>query len=315
MRKQDIDAAIGEAYRVDRAAVERTGLDEAKRELLAQIVAQPAVQVEPASAAKVRRFARRRGARPLRGRNLALGGAVSAMAAALLLAIGVGAGPAGSPSPALAANLRLTKVSPHVLLDAPGWRMEGASEVEGYRGSINFSHPPGKPVSYLGGRLSMTFEAAAQLRWRSAAPGERAHPPSLVHAPSSGFAFIADAPVLGASARVFARTVPRWRVRQFAAVWIQSGRALQFRSFAPSLAAFERRLASLRVVSRRSWFQALPDHLVSAKDRATLEAPGRMTFVPDCDRPLPPSLAARDDLPKVRWLKSLCGFISGPFAG
>jgi hypothetical protein len=314
MRKRDVEAAIGEAYRVDRAPFESPGLEEAKRELLSRIVAEPQ-EVAPAPVATAGPIAERHGIGQWRGRYLALGGAVAAMAAILLLAIGIGAGPAGSPAPALAKNLRLTAVSPHVLLDAPGWRVEGASEVAGSRGTIRFSHGDGELVPYLGGRLSIAFEAAAELRWRSNLPPVRVHPPDTVRATSSDFAFVTRASALGATVRVFARAVPPFRVRQYAAAWVQDGRYLTFRTFAPSLGAFVRRLSSLRRVSRDRWLHALPTHRVRGKDPGVIEAPGRRTFIPRCDPPLPPALAAREGNPKVRQLRRWCGLIEGsPFA-
>ncbi len=308
MRTREVDAAIGEAYRIDPTVVESPGLDEAKRELLARIVTEPQEEAERAPTTEARPTGRV-GAHVPRRRYLALGASVAAAAAVVLLVVGIGVGPAGSPTPALAAKLRLTAVSPHVLLEAPGWRIRGASEVEGRRGSIHFLHGTGELIPYLGGRLSIAFQAAAELRWRSAFPTARVHPPSSVRARNSEFVFVAEAPTVGATARVFARTAPEYRARQYAAVWIQDDRYLKFRSFAPSLTAFEHRLASLRLVSEARWLHALPTHLVRRKDWAAVEAPGSRKFVPHCDRPLPPALAARDRNPRVRLFQRVCGLL------
>jgi hypothetical protein len=314
MRRREVDAAIGEAYRIDRTVVESPGLDEAKRELLARIVAEP--RQEEAERAPTTGVSSNRGlgARLLRRRYLALGTAIGTATAIVLLVVGIGVGPTGSPTPALATKLRLTAVSPHVLLEAPGWRIRGASEVEGRRGSIRFFHGTGELVPYLGGRLLIAFQAAAELRWRSAPPAARVHAPGSVRAQHSDFVFVTESPTLGATARVFARSVPKYRARQYAAVWIQGGRYLKFRSFAPSLTVFERRLASLRLVSRARWLHALPTHLVRLKDWAAVEAPGGRRFVPHCGNPLPPALAARNDRPRVRFFKSFCRRIANGFA-
>jgi hypothetical protein len=306
MREHDVDIAIREALRPDPPLAESPGIREARRELLARIVAEPQKGPEPAHGADRGRRERFGGGLP-RVRYLALGSAAATAAAVVLLAIGIGAGPAGSPAPALAANLRLTKVSPHVLLGARGWRIEGAIEAEGNRGSIRFSHG-GRMSPYLGGRLFFSFEAAAELRWRSNSPPWRIHPPSAVRARKIEFLPVGEARALGAAARVFARTVPG-NGRQYAAVWIQSGRYLKFRSYAPSLAAFKRRLASLHLVGGARWFHALPTHLIRHKDWGPTEAPARVTFKPFCDRALPPAFAAREDLPKVRLFRRACRLI------
>jgi hypothetical protein len=306
MKTREVDATIRTALRLERPEVESAGMREAKRELLAGILAEPQEGFE--SELGERRGFRGRLALCLpRVRYLALGSAIATAAVVVLLAIGIGAGgPAGSPAPALAANLRLTAVSPHVLLGARGWRIEGAVEADGKRGSVRFSHGGGKMAPYLGGRLLFSFQAVAELRWRSNSPPWRIHPPSSVRARKFEFAAVGEARALGATARIFARTVPG-HGRQYAAVWIQSGRYLKFRSYAPSLAAFKRRLASLRLVSRARWFHALPTHLVRHKDWGPTEAPARVTFTSSCDRALPPAFAAREDLPKVKLFRLICG--------
>jgi hypothetical protein len=298
----EVDSAIGEVLWSDRPRAETRGISEAKRELLAGIVAEPQEELEPVSGAARRA---RTGFVWPRFRYLALGSAVATAAAVVLLAIGIGAGPAGSPAPALANNLRLTAVSPHVLLGAQGWRILGAVEAEGKRGSIRFFHSSGREQPYLGGRVLVSFQAAAELQWRSNSPPWRIHAPSAVRARKSEFVPVGEARALGATARVFARTVPG-SGRQYAAVWIQSGRYLKFRSYASSLGAFKRRLATLHFVSRARWFHALPAHLVRQKDWGPTEAPGLVTFTPFCDRALPPAFAARDDLPKVRLFREQC---------
>ena len=301
MRRRDVEASIAEAGRVERTALSTPGLEEAKRELLARIVAEPRGGPEPEPGA-TNLAGGRRAARLPRRRYLAFGAAVAA-ATVVLLGGGIGEGPAGSPTPALGAGLaRLTEVSPHLLLGASGWQVEGATQTKDNRGVIRFFRGDGEPVAYLDGRLAITFVARARLEWRADAP------PVRVHAPNPDFTRLAEVPALGATARVFARAIRGFGVRQYVAVWPQAGRYLKFRSFAPSLTAFEHRLVSLRQVSRAAWLRALPTHLVRHRELTLLEEPTEKLIVFHCGRPLSPALAARRGNPKVRYFEKQCDF-------
>jgi hypothetical protein len=239
IRRSEIDAALRGSNPAPPNALERLDLERARREHLAGVAEEPRGGIElPALLS---------GAQPTRPtfpaarpRRLALTFAASAVAMASIM-LGFGLGSAGSPAPALGALERLAKVSPHVLLDAPGWRAEAAYRVDGKVGVLSFHRAGG---------------ATVEVRWRSAPARARDTPPS------SGALALGTRSVLGAPARIYVRVLRGSPEREYFAVWTQAGRQLQLRSTATSAGAFEHTLAALRLAGRDAWLAALPRRLV-----------------------------------------------------
>jgi hypothetical protein len=263
MRKREVDAALADAARVDRAALAGPGLEEARRELLERILAQPQ-EARPTPALATGRGGRRLGA-GLRGGYLALGTALGAAAAVVALAIGIGAGSAGAPSRAFGADLaRLTKASPHLLINGRGWRIQRASLVTERGGTIEFFREAGGGLLPLSGRGRNPAAARAELKWSFGATGAAGRDPG-----GAELVRVAKAPAIGVTAHVFAVPGPGSGGRRYEAVWSQGGRRLEFGSVAPSLAAFERRLVLLRLVPGTSWMRELPSHDVRSRELTT----------------------------------------------
>jgi hypothetical protein len=240
MSKQDIDRGLSGAYPLSRVAIEELPLDAADRELVAAIVAEPgeaSVVVAPEP--------RRRPRVPRRYLGLATAGAVAATV--FLGVFGTGGGSPGTPAPAYGAELlRLAKISPHILLDPPNWRVAVTEVRQSLEGWTEFQH--GEEL-----RTDPPPQQGAKFRWHSISLQNREQEVVAHGAVETG-----TAPVLGTSAQVF--TYPR-RVKGVflaTALWDQRGRAFEFRTSVRDMAAFERRLADLQWVDKDAWLAALP---------------------------------------------------------
>ncbi len=241
MSKQDIDRGLSAAYPLSRAAIEELPLDAADRELVAAIVAEPG-EASVVAAPEPRRRPRV----PRRYLGLATAGAVAGTI--FLGVIGTGGGTPGIPAPAYGAELlRLAKISPHILLDAPNWQVAFVESRQALEGWTEFRRGEG---------LEPDPRRVAKFRWHSISLQKRER-----EVASHGAILAATAPVLSTTAQVY--TYPR-RVKGAkgafllaTALWSQSGRAFEFRTAVPGLATFERRLAALRRVDKASWLQVL----------------------------------------------------------
>lgn len=216
--------------------------------------------------------------RPKRRRGFALAGAVAAVAAAILVAASSGRGPGGETEPALGAGLaRLVKVSPPILLRAPGWRVESAEETSPARGSTRFYHGA----------------EAAELRWGpdSLSARERA-------VRARGAALLTTAAALGTEARVFTRLNRSHELREAIALFEHRGRVLEFRSRVSDTAAFRARLAALRDVETGTWIEALPPKIVSKPDSDSGADGWEAVIAKPSPRPRPKSSPPRREVKK-----------------
>jgi hypothetical protein len=305
LSEHEVNQALKRANPADLDAVESLRLDRAKRDLFAEIVAEPEQSVGEAPAPPPPPPRRLR----LRPRRIALGGAFAA-AAAIAVVLGIGLGSGSSPSPAYGAALvRLAKFSPHILLGLPGWKAEAAYEVDGRLGSIHF-HEGGRrqPINLLGGRIQVFLVPSAELQWSSVSGSEPGRS-------TRRWRFAGTAPVLGAQARIFASRRSGRLGHEYVAEWMQSGRHLAFRSETSSQGAFERRLGALHLVDRDAWLAALPGHLIKAGGLIASESWGEPSTssvtVSHCEDPLPASILASAPPTQLRTYEHFCGYPPG----
>jgi hypothetical protein len=239
MRKRQIDSGLAAAYPLNRATIEELPLGPADHDLLAAIMA------EPQEARQGVRAPRRRPRLVRRSASLAAAGAVAA--AVFLALFGTGGGSPGSATPAYGAEqLRLAKISPHILLDPSSWRVAVTEVRQALEGWTEFQH--GEEL-----RRDPPPEQVAKFRWHSVSLEKREH--EIV---SHGAEAVGTAPVLDTTAQVYAFPNRTHGLIVAAALWAQSGRAFEFSTSVPSQAAFERRLADLERVDKDAWLAALP---------------------------------------------------------
>lgn len=236
-----MDEALRAANPADRDMLERLDLEQARREHLAGIGEEGRGEIAPPRTSTSPRLRLPSFPAVLRPRlGLALGAAAAIAAAAVMLGLGLGS--TGAPTPALGAVLqRLAKVSPHLLLDAPGWRAEAGYRVDGGAGFIRFRRPGD------GGSAELAWRAAPTAATRPAGP--RTEP-------------LASSAALGTRAAIYARKPPGTTEREYYAVWSNPGRILRLSAKAPSLGAFARTLSDLHRVGESAWLAALPRRLV-----------------------------------------------------
>jgi hypothetical protein len=262
MRERDIKAAVAAANPVSRDAVMGLALGSTGRNLiggrnlLAAISTDSSMASIPTRSERVFTLGRY-----FSGRSVALAAAMG-LVAALLIAIGSGKGPAGAPEPALGAGLqRLAKVSPPILLAAPGWRVERADEAFASEGSTQFFHGS-RLLSELKaeGLAGEGLQQTAELRWVSIPLETRVR-----QVKADGAVLVKTAIALGAEARIYAYPIGPGDSLAAIALWGRGGRVLEFRSYVPDIAAFERRLAALRGVDKGTWLEALPRRVVKTE--------------------------------------------------
>jgi hypothetical protein len=239
MKKREIDSGLAAAYPLERATIEELPLDSADHELLAAIMA------EPQEAGEVVGTPRRRPRLVRRSVSVAAAGAVAA--AVFLAAFGTGGGSPGSPTPAYGAEqLRLAKISPHILLDPAHWRVAVTESLKALEGWTEFQH--GQELSQ-----APPPERLAKFRWHVVSLDKR-----KAWIVSQGAEMVGTAPVLETTAQVYTFPHRTHGLIVATALWSQSGRAFEFRTSVPSQAAFERRLADLERVDKDTWLAALP---------------------------------------------------------
>jgi hypothetical protein len=239
MKKKEIDAGLSAAYSLSRGRIEELPLDAADHELLL------AIMQEPQEASISRSLPRRRARLARRSLSLAAAGAIAA--AVFLAVFGAGGGSPGSPTPAYGAEqLRLAKISPHILLDPSNWRVAVTESVKALEGWTEFQH--GTEL-----RQDLPPEQVAKFRWHSISLEKRER-----QILSHGATMVGVAPVLDTTAQVYEFPRRTHGLTVTSALWSQSGRAFEFRTSIPSLPAFERRLGDLERVDKGTWLAALP---------------------------------------------------------
>jgi hypothetical protein len=261
MRERDIKAAVAATNPVSRDAVKGLALGSTGRnpiggrDLLAAISTDSSIASLPSRSERVLTLGRY-----LSGRSVALAAAMG-LVVALLIAIGSGKGPAGAPEPALGAGLqRLAKVSPPILLAAPGWRVERAGEAFASEGSTQFVHGSWLLSELKAQGHAEGLQQTAELRWVSIPLETRVR-----QVKADGAVLVKTAIALGAEARVYAYPIVPGDPLAAIALWGRGGKVLEFRSYAPDISAFERRLAALRGVDKGTWLQALPRRVVKTE--------------------------------------------------
>ncbi|MEA2217853.1 MAG: hypothetical protein QOJ35_479 [Solirubrobacteraceae bacterium] len=193
------------------------------------------------------------GGRRLQRSRLLAALAVAALGAAAILA--PTGRETGSSGTAWAAPLvRLAESSPLLLLDAPGWSVARADETDEVEGEMTFTLGGAPPYA----KSAAGRERVADLNWRRGPielwKRDRAHDATLV----------VQRTVLGQPAQISQYPDST----DFAAIWPDGSRVLEFRSVAADLAAFERRLAALRRVDVDTWLSAMPASVVKSANRA-----------------------------------------------
>lgn len=291
MNTRELEIALAGADPVDPDRLDGLEIETMEAELLADLEGE-----QPALPSPWDRPGRRRRARRL---GLALG---AAALAAVAVAVVFPAGDAPDrPAGAYGADLvRFAESSPLLLLDGPGWRVQGINEErrrEGIEGSIEFV--TGKPIppeslrvsgnsetgEYVtGGAPASVRQRKVELRWHSGPlktwlRQARWLPRGLTRMPNGNIKASrwvqlgrwTTLPVLGTTAHVNTRA--EWYEsqggpgdREMTALWSEDGHVLEVRAAVPDLGAFEERLGWLTKVDLRTWLGAMPPKVVKADD-------------------------------------------------
>jgi hypothetical protein len=265
MRKREIDRALAGAYPLDRAAIAELPLGAAEAELVGQIVAQPqeAPAVHSASEAAPSHSLRWR----TRFAGFAATGAIAT--AAFLGLTGSGHGPAGTAEPAYAAELvRLAKISPPILFDLPNWRVAVTEVRQADEGFTEFQ---------IGIKPQTDPQKEAKFRWHSDTLEARAR-----QVTGHGGVEVGTAPVLGTEATVYEYPHGGKDVFELVALWDEGGRAFEFRTSVPDLAAFERRLLALKRVDRDSWLEVVARDFESVPSKTIVIAEDGSRYTYTC---------------------------------
>ena len=269
MSKREIDTALAAAYPVSRAEIEDLALDAADHELIAAIVAEPqeapAIRPETAGDATAVSHTPKAGAWRSRktGRYGGLLAAGACAAAIFLIVIGTGGGPASGPAPAYGAELlRMAEISPHILLEEPGWRIVVAEVAHATEGMTDFHRGSGSEddAGPIGSHPHP--QRYARFRWHSTSVAKRTREITAHGGVNAG-----TAAVLGTTAQVYTypprggngaeASAGEQSAFEATALWNRGGRAFEFRTTVPDIAAFERRLADLRSVGSGAWLAAI----------------------------------------------------------
>ncbi len=259
MRRRQADELLAAANPVETAGVKALPLASLGDDSLAELIGElPPEQVGGSSVPRARRLRA--------SYALALAGSALLVVASLLTIVwSPGGGPNGRPRVAYGTELvRFANESPLVLLEAPGWRVEGVLQASRREGEIHFVHADER-ADFFWRRQPLRL----WLRDRAVSADRQT-----------------TAPVLGTRARVFRYAGGGPGAGDFTALWREEGRVLEFRSPAPGMAAFAERLAALERVRAAEWLDALPRSVVKAAehDRAVREMLAGI--------PLPPGFTA-----------------------
>jgi hypothetical protein len=155
--------------------------------------------------------------------------------------------------------VRVAKASPLVLLDAPGWRVEGIAEVTPRKGEMRFA--------YGGKTASADPRHRAELRWHAGRVTNR------MLARLAGLTVETATPVLGTQVLAL-HSSGRPKHRRIAAIWQDAGKVMVFRSTVPDLETFKVRLGALRRVGASAWLSSLPRKLT--RDRGAFRSWARL---------------------------------------
>jgi hypothetical protein len=310
MRREEIEGLIEAADPVDRDAVAGLPLGEAKRELYEAIVARPQEGPRRVGAASPGSPP----ALPRRSRlpRLAIA-AVAALAVLGAFISGLFDGSSGSGTALAAARQRLARVSPHLLLEAPGWEMQAAEQSGAGEGRIEFAVDDLEQHGFLGGRLQIETQSVARLTWRVQSP-------QAPRGRDGRQRTVATAQVPGARAlvRAFGREeisgLPSRRARElglpaersFSAVWLDAGLHLRLDSTAPNAESFVRLLGSLRKVQGPTWLRALPRRMKLIGGRPIAGIPLAEWQIAFHCGPLSAALTAREDPALVAYFRHQC---------
>lgn len=276
MKTRELEMSLAAADPVRQDLLDRLDLEMMEADLRADLDdEQPApspLSVETPRRSRARRLA------------LATGIAVLAAVSAVVILVGDASRPASS---AYGAELvRFAESTPLLLLESPGWRVQGLQEYKGREGtegtmefvtgksipdeSIRITTDEKSGVGEVGMLPAAVRQRKVELSWRIGGlefPRTVGHPIRL--------------PVLGRTAlvnthadRIILRTKAGKRViepgrpgeRQMAAYWSEGGHDLELRAAVPDLAAFEERLGWLTKVDSQAWLDAMPVTVVKAAD-------------------------------------------------
>jgi hypothetical protein len=181
---------------------------------------------------------------------------VVAALGAIAILVPAGREPGSSGTAWAAPLVRLAESSPLLLLDAPGWSVTRADETDEVEGEMTFTFGDAP----TGATSTAARGLSADLHWRRGPIAtwkrDRAHEAALV----------VQRTVLGQRAQI--SQYPN--STDFAAIWPDGSRVLEFRSVAPDLAAFEARLAALKRVDVDTWLSAMPASVVKAANRPSV---------------------------------------------
>ncbi|HEX5608574.1 MAG TPA: hypothetical protein VFX45_00620 [Solirubrobacterales bacterium] len=258
MNKREIDTIVAGTNPVSFAAVEALPLAEVEGDLVREITAEPAEVRMPNL--KPRRF--RRG-----GRQLALAGAVCAVALAILIAGGAGDGSTVGLDKAVGDDIeRLLKASPPIVIDAPGWKVEALSEPFESEGTTQFSHDyeteSGPETDYA--ELQWLLEPMRRrVRAIATLPQviKRSEEKTGVKMAPYVVKELAPVQVLGAQARIFTHREFNHSLSGWA-IWRLREHTFQLRTNTPGVAGLRRILASMREIEYEAWLDALPPTIV-----------------------------------------------------
>lgn len=200
--------------------------------------------------------------RLLSRRNLALSGAVAAVAAGILIAIGSGGGSAVRPEVADAADLtQLGAVTPHLQLLKD--RQIVKTEVLPEGGLIQFRFEGRQ------GEAGVPASGESEIQWHSASPAERGE-----QLESEGFTFAGLKPtVLSRPHALAAGEIERFRDQRSAHVyvshedgrqwfdavglWEEDGKTLEYHANVPDFDTLERLMERIEVLNDEEWLVAL----------------------------------------------------------
>jgi hypothetical protein len=237
--------------------------------------------------------ARRRSRSPF----LLVGGAMTAVAVALVVLL-IGGSTSDSPAPAYGAKLvRFAESTPLLLLEGPGWGVRNVNELTEGQGGMEFTKasaapPPGESLMTRGDvkrgitppavrrrrqrRVELNWYADKQykLLWHDGKLGRSFYDSYLhktvdVYEPGRGF--VTTIPALGVTAYIDPRSENApiqggVGDRLMVALWKEGHHLLELRASVPDLAAFRERLTWLRRVDTRTWLEAMPAKVVKAAD-------------------------------------------------
>jgi hypothetical protein len=238
-----------------------------------------------------------------------LGLAAGAVAVVVVAVLALSEGGSARPSHAYGAELvRFAETTPLLLLEGPGWRVQGLHQSEtreGTQGSIEFvTGRPIAPESMNGptveikrggqtigvapARPESVRQRKVELSWSHRSLGEAVKMARVVS--QARRREWTKAPVLGTSAVIDTRASiyasHDGRGRQMIGYWSEDGLLLELRAAVPDLAAFEERLGWVTKVDAPTWLEAMPAAVVKAADHeATVRAMLRGIPLPPGFRP------------------------------